>query len=69
MLARVKKGSSTTENMARMKDCLYLLARLFNSLQLALKTNMELPDWKYFSIVIEKNNKLRILILRLIKKS
>ena len=52
MLARVKKGSSTAKDMAMMKDCLYLLARLFNSLQLALKTNMELPDWKYYSIVI-----------------
>ena len=69
MLARVKKGSSTAKDMARMKDCLYLLARLFNSLQLLQKTNMESPDWKYFSIVIEKNNKLQLLILRLIKKS
>ena len=63
MLARVKK------DMARLKGCLYLLARLFHSLQLAQKTNLELPDWKYLSIVIEKNNKLRISILMLIKKS
>ena len=48
MLARVKKGSSTAKDMARMKDCLYLLARLFHSLQPAQKTNMELPDQKKF---------------------
>jgi len=46
MVARAKEGFSTAGNMARVKDCLYLLARLYHSLQLTQERNMAAGQYK-----------------------
>ena len=46
MVARAKEGFSTAGDMARVKDCLYLLARLYHSLQLTQERNMAAGQYK-----------------------
>jgi len=46
MVTRAKEGFSTSGNMARVKDCLYLLARLYHSLQLTQERNMAAGQYK-----------------------
>ena len=46
MVARAKEGFSTAGDMARVKDCLYLLARLYYSLQLTQERNVAAGQYK-----------------------
>eukprot|EP00092_Neocalanus_flemingeri_P029626 GFUD01032172.1.p1 GENE.GFUD01032172.1~~GFUD01032172.1.p1 ORF type:complete len:768 (-),score=319.74 GFUD01032172.1:114-2417(-) len=46
MVSRAKDGFSTAGDMARVKDCLYLLARLYHSLQLTQERNMAAGQYK-----------------------
>jgi len=46
MVTRAKEGFGTAGDMARVKDCLYLLARLYHSLQLTQERNMAAGQYK-----------------------
>jgi len=46
MVSRAKEGFSTAGDMARVKDCLYLLARLYHSLHLTQERNMAAGQYK-----------------------
>jgi len=46
MVLRAKEGFETARDMARVKDCLYLLARLYHTLNLTQERNMAAGQYK-----------------------
>ena len=46
MVLRAKEGFNTAGDMSRVKDCLYLLARLYHTLNLTQERNMAAGQYK-----------------------